>query len=153
MVQLVAVSCSVVRCAAVRCGMLQFVAVCHTVSPLRVEQPQQQVWVCCVVRRVCCSVLQCVAVCCSALQCVVVRYSVLQLSAVSCSELQCFTVICSVLHGFSCTNRTKNPNRYRCVVLCNLCVAVCCSVLQCVAVCCSVCVLGCTPCALQCIAV
>jgi len=77
-VQLVAVSCSVVRCAAVRCGMLQFVAVCHTVSPLRVEQPQQQVWVCCVVRRVCCSVLKCVLVLCSVLWCVALCCSYLR---------------------------------------------------------------------------
>ena len=38
-------------------------------------------------RKVCCSVLQCVAVCCSKLQCV----------AVCCSVLQCVAVWCSVI--------------------------------------------------------
>ena len=66
-----------VVCVAVCCSVLQCVAVCHTVSPLRVEQPQQ-FWVCCVVRRVHCSVLQCFAVLCNALQCLAVCFSDLQ---------------------------------------------------------------------------
>jgi len=73
-------------------------------------------------RRVCCSVLQCVAgsvlqcvaVCCSVLQCVAVRCSVLQCVAVRCNVLQCVAMCCSA----------------------SQCVAMCCSVLQCVAVCC-----------------
>ena len=39
-------------------------------------------------KKVCCSVLQCVAVCCSVLQCVAVCCSVLQCVAVCCSKLQ-----------------------------------------------------------------
>jgi len=47
------------------------------------------------VDKVCCSVLQCVAVCC-VLRCVVVCCSVLQ-CVVYCSVLQCVAVCCSVL--------------------------------------------------------
>ena len=47
--------------------------------------------------KVCCSVLQCVAVCCSLLQCVAVCCSVLQWVAVGCSGLQWVAVCCSVL--------------------------------------------------------
>ena len=66
--------------------------------------------------RLCCSVLQCVAVCSSVMQCVAVWCSVQQCVAVCCSVLQCVAVCCSVMQ----------------------CDAVCSSVLQCVAVCCSV---------------
>ena len=53
----------------------------------------------CTTSRVCCSVLQCVAVCCSVLQCVAACCSVLlQCVAVCCSVLQCaVAVCCSVL--------------------------------------------------------
>jgi len=47
--------------------------------------------------RLCCSVLQCVAVCCSVLQCVAVCCSVLQCVAEWCSVLQCVAVCCCVL--------------------------------------------------------
>jgi len=66
------------------------------------------------VRRVCCSLLQYVAVCCSVLQCV----------AVCCSVLQCVAVCCSVLQC----------EMYETWEIWDECVAVCCSVLQCVAV-------------------
>jgi len=46
--------------------------------------------------KVCCSVLQCVAVCCSVLQCAAVYCSVLQCVAVCFSVLQCVAVCCSV---------------------------------------------------------
>ena len=42
--------------------------------------------------KLCCSVLQCVAVCCSVLQCVAVCCSVLQCVAVCCSVLQCVAI-------------------------------------------------------------
>jgi len=83
-------------------------------------------------QKVCCTVLQRVAMCCCMLQCVAVRCSVLQcvaaydamtgVAAHSVSAggvLQCVAVCCSVLFMLQC-------------------VAVRCSVLQCVAVCCSV---------------
>jgi len=95
------------------------------------------------VLRLCCSVLQCVAVCCSALQmryqglpCILLGQfarqlyvlrlccSVLQCAAVCCGVLQCVAVRCSVL---------------QCVAVCCRslqCVAVCCRSLQCIAVCC-----------------
>jgi len=74
--------------------------------------------------RLCCSVLQCVAVCCSVLQCVAVCCSVshvLQCVAVCCSVLQCVAVCCSVLQRvnwpfseeyifFQTANKTKFPN-------------------------------------------
>jgi len=56
--------------------------------------------------KLCCSVLQCVAVYCSVLQCVAVCCSVLQRVAACCNVLQCVALCCSVLQ----------------------CVAVCCSV-------------------------
>jgi len=70
-------------------------------------------------RRVCCSVLQCVAACCSVLQCV----------AESCSMLQ--------RHVSRRRVHPLTPTIFRIGVL-HLCVAVCCRVLQCVAVWCSV---------------
>ena len=85
------------------------------------------------IKRVCCTVLHCVAVCRSLLQCVAVCGSVLhcvavravclsalQCAAVRCSALQCIAVYCSVQQ----------------------CITACCIVLQCVAVCCSVLQLG-----------
>ena len=81
--------------------------------------------------RVCCSVLQCVAVCCSVLQCVAVCCSALQCVAVCCSVLQCVAVCCSVLQYVvvCCSVSQRTPVRswgFQCG-------AVCCSVLQCVA--------------------
>ena len=86
------------------------------------------------VPRLCCSVLQCVAVCCSVLQCV----------AVCCSVLQCVAVCCSASAQYLVSQ--KDPFHISVAVCCSAlqCVAVRCSVLQCVAVCCSV---------LQCVAV
>ena len=77
--------------------------------------------------RMCCSVLQCVAVCCNVLQCV----------AVCCNVLQCVAV-CSVSQCVEWNQHTTFMIHWRmcCSVL--QCVAACCSVLQCLAVCCSV---------------
>jgi len=63
-------------------------------------------------KRVCCSVLQCVAMCCNVLQCVA-ACNTGNIHMQNKSVLQCVAVCCSVLQR----------------------VAVCCSVLQCVAVC------------------
>jgi len=109
----------VLQCVAVRNSVLQYVAVCCSVSSSDTNDGIGTPM--CVMNRVkCCSVLQCVAVCCSVLQCV----------AVCCSVLQCVAVCCSA----------SVMNRVKCVVVCCImlqCAAVCCSVLQCVAVCCS----------------
>ena len=79
-----------------------------------------------VFERVCCSVLQCVAVCCSMLQC----------GAVWCSVVQCVAVCCSVLHRHA-SDCPCHIRGLRAGV--SQCVAVCCSVLQHVAVCVTVC--------------
>jgi len=137
----VAVCCSVLQCVAVCRSVLQYTESCRTyqwtMSHIRM-------------RYVCCSVLQCVAVCRSVSQCVTVCCSVLQGVAVCCSMLQCVAVRCSVLQCVAvcvlqcvavCCNTQSHVARIN--ELCrtyewDMCVAVCCSVLQCVAVCCSV---------------
>ena len=92
-------------------------------------------------RKVCCSVLQCVAVCCSVLQCIAVCWlsngrhgsydkGVLQCVAV---VLQCIAVRRGALQ---CVGSLKGDMNLETKVCCSG-VAVCCSVLQCVAVCCS----------------
>jgi len=88
-----------------------------------------------ILRLVCCSMLQCVAVCCGVLQCVAVCCSVLQCAAVCCSTTRCNTLQHKLY--IPCRERTNNPHP---IILRK----VCCSMLQCVAVCCSV---------LQCVAV
>jgi len=100
-------------------------------------QKQVHDWGHSLVRRDCCSVLQCVVVCCSVLQCV----------AVCCSVLQCVALhdgghsfirhdCCSVLHF---TMGGTASSVVTVAVCCSVwqCVAVCGSALQCVAVCCS----------------
>ena len=83
------------------------------------------------IKRVCCSVLQCVAVCCSVLQCVALCCTVLHCVALCCNVLQNVAACCSVL---------------QCVAVCCSalwCKPACCSVLlcvECVTVCCSVCI-------------
>jgi len=82
----------------------------------------------CVIRCVCCSVLQCVAVCCNICQsfCIAeLRYQVcvLQCVAVCCSVLQCVAVCCNICQSFCIAEL-----RYQVCVL--QCVAVCCCVLQ-----------------------
>ena len=77
--------------------------------------------------KVCCSVLQCVAVCCSVLQCV----------AVCCCVLQCVAVSPSFLDRLQCGWQGV----YKKFVVC--CAGLQCDtaysgVLQCVAVCCSI---------------
>jgi len=86
--------------------------------------------------RLCCSVLQCVAVCCSVLlyllrSLVGTRSIVFQCVAVCCSVLQCIAMCCSTCSGVKSTK-----DRMCCSML--QYIVVCCSVLQCVAVCCSV---------------
>jgi len=86
--------------------------------------------------RVCCSVLQCVAVCCgggSHYACLVC--SVLPCVAVWCSVLQCVTVCCSVLQCVAaCCSACSCGSHDACLVCSVLqCVAAWCSVLQCVA--------------------
>jgi len=123
-----------------------------------------------IIRYLCCSVLQCVAVCCSVLQCITQK------------NTHVYTYVCTYVHLWNFTNTSvyvihvylwkpkdilvrvvfeNNTHAYieisQCVALCCgvlrcvaascsvlQCVAVCCSMLQCVAVCCSV---------LQCVAV
>ena len=52
----------------------------------------------CVEHRVCCSVLQCVAVCCSVLQCVAVCYRTHTVTDITeCNVLECIAVYCCVL--------------------------------------------------------
>jgi len=112
----VAVYCSVLQCVAACCSVLQCVAstsvhelLCKWAVQLRC------VAVCCSlfwaplqmsrIRKVCCSVLQCVAVCCSVLQCVAVCFGLLRkgdahvrcVAAVRCSMSQCLKVCRSVL--------------------------------------------------------
>ena len=63
----------------------------------------------CIVKCVCCSVLQCVAVCCSVLQCVARNACALSFFVPLSSVLQCVAVCCSVLQY---------------VAVCKVCVAV-----------------------------
>ena len=107
-------------------------------------------------KRMCCSVLWCVAVSCGMLRCVAVCCSMLQYVAVCCSVLQCAAVcrsalqrkivllicvpwlthMCAMMHSYVC----RNTFRYKPNTVCTArhmvqCVAVCCSVLQFVAGC------------------
>jgi len=82
------------KCVAVGCSELQCVAVCCRVVARREQDGLLSL--CATVAKVCCSVLQCVAVCCSVLQYVAVCCIVLQYVAVCCSVLQCVAVCSSV---------------------------------------------------------
>jgi len=94
--------------------------------------------------RVCCSVLQCVAVCCSVLQCVAVCCSAWQCAAVCCSEeLVPHWVLKWVLDGVRCCSMCVL--QHVCVAACVCCsmlqqlrhTALCCSLLHSVAACCN----------------
>jgi len=87
------VSCSELQCVAVSCSVLQCVRSLPSPSSLRV----------------CCSVLQCVAVCCSVLTRVALCSCVLQYAAVCCSELQCVAVCCSVLQCVTVCCSVRTP--------------------------------------------
>ena len=78
--------------------------------------------------RLCCSVVQCVAVCCSVLQCVAVCCSVLQCVAVCCSVLQCVAVCCRMMPSFA-------SNAAVCTLYVHACVCVRVRVRVCVRVC------------------
>jgi len=75
----VAVCCRVLQCVAVCCRLIRIFN--NTCTRDQHYAPGVDS------HRLCCSVLQCVAVCCSVLQCI----------AMCCSVLQCFAVFCSVL--------------------------------------------------------
>ena len=137
-------------CVAVSCRVLQCVVVCCSDLEWRSRDEMTSTCMC---------VLQCVAVCCSVLQCVAVCWCHLNVCvAVCCCGLQCVRVCCSVLLCVAATLYEWAETRWlllacvccsvlrcselQCVAVCwchlDVCVAVCCSVLQRVAVCCSV---------------
>jgi len=82
MLWVLCIRCSVLQCVTVCCSALQCVAVCFCRGYCATSQGSLDLS-----RRVCCSVLQSVAVWCSVVQC----------GAVCCSVLQCVAVCCSVL--------------------------------------------------------
>jgi len=99
------VCCGVIKCDAVRCS----VCVCvYDLQNRRLDCEFRSIALCCtVLNRMCCSVLQCVAVCCSVLQCVAVRCSALQCVAVRCSvrmtcKIDVLTVRLEALYFSSC---------------------------------------------------
>ena len=122
----VAVCCSVWQHVAVRCSVLQCAEqglLCTMIATCK-----------CVLQRVaaCCSTLQCVAVCCSVLQCAKQGLICAMIATRKC-VLQCVAACCSTLRV--AVRGTMIVMRYDRRL--QVCVAVCCSVLQCVAVCCS----------------
>jgi len=142
----VAVCCSVLLCSV----LLQCVAASTALDICTVLcQSMSCASQCVAVRRVCCSVLQCVAVCCIVLWCVVlccsvVWHRVLLRVAACCSVLQRVAVCsCNVLqpsqHSIpaKCNDSSRNHklNESSQVNQCVRCVAVFCSVSQCVAAC------------------
>jgi len=77
--------CAVVCCNALECVVKEPYSVTEESSTVSANQKKIR----CLIRLVCCSVLQCVAVCCSVLQCV----------ALCCSVWQCVAVCGSVLQS------------------------------------------------------
>ena len=125
MLQSVAGCCSVSQGVAVCCSVLQ------CVGRVRASPPRS-------LFRLCCSVLQRVAVrrnvlCCSVLQCI---RSVLQGVAECCSVSQGVAVCCSVAVRWASLRVSSDFSLADCRVL--QCFAVFCSVLQCFVVFCSV---------------
>jgi len=85
----VSVCFGVLQCAVVYRCVLQGVAVCYGVLQCVGRGDVVCITMQRMIGRVCCSVLQCVAVCCSVLQCVAVCCSVLQCAALCCGVFRC----------------------------------------------------------------